>query len=361
MRRNVGFLISLLLLGESAAEGASLPLSPSRIPLPFLRGGSAVAATKTKKRKRRVGANPIGVVAGNAKRGLDTIGRKMQSDASNVGRNIGREWGKLTSSARRIVVDIPKLLPNPRRKNGLKSCKKLDDVCHAFSSVMKGNGEVDTAQLLRACRAHLALMKTGGASLRLVAKDLESNVQKAERVFKRSPREGRSLSSLLEREKERGIHDGDRLHEKSAAMGLLWIRRSLAFQMDLYADSLVSVGVHPKEAAYGAYDKHLSPFHGWALRKVFPASLSQMPEREAFIAKFGGITIEELNDEHDRVVAKKLEDAGELVGPADLQVEERVRAAGAGGHAQGLRKGERRTIKGTMLVLNKTTGGRPTP
>lgn len=55
-----------------------------------------------------------------------------------------------------------------------------------------------------------------------------------------------------------------------------------------------------------AYAKHLSPFHGWALRKVFPASLASMPDRRTFIAKFGGIRVEELNEEYDRMVAIKL-------------------------------------------------------
>mmetsp|Transcript_29456 Transcript_29456/g.48314 ORF Transcript_29456/g.48314 Transcript_29456/m.48314 type:complete len:349 (+) Transcript_29456:387-1433(+) len=319
MRNNsIGFLISLLLLGECITKAEGAPLL--RIPLPFLRGGSAtVAATKaaktTKKqrqprRQRKPGINPIQLVGNNVKQGLGKVGGKIQHDAAFLGKNIGREWGKLNSSTQKFAANIPKLrlpplsLPGRRRKSTLKSCKKLDEVCHSFSSVQRGK-EVDTAQLLKACRAHLAFMKSTGSSLRLVAKDLESNVQKAEKVFKKSPKEGSKLSSLLKSEKSRGIHNGDELHEKSAAMGLLWIRRSLAFQLDLYA-SLISPGIHPREAAYSAYSKHLSPFHGWALKKVFPASLSQMPERDVFIAKFGGIAEEELNEEYDRVIAKKL-------------------------------------------------------
>lgn len=149
-------------------------------------------------------------------------------------------------------------------------------------------------------------MKSGGSSLRLVAKDLESNLQKAEKPFKKSPKQGKTLSSLLESEREAGIHQGNVLKEQSAAMGLLWIRRSLSFQLDLYSSLIAQNGPHPRDAAYEAYTKHLSPFHGWALRKVFPASLSQMPNRQAFIAKFGGVTLDELNDEYDREVVRKL-------------------------------------------------------
>lgn len=306
--RDIRFTIALLLIGKCLTEGAPF------FPLPFLRGGSATTTTaartmRTQKQKRRHhprragGVNPIGLVANNVKQGMGKVGGKIQHDTVTLGKNIGREWGKITSNTRQFVANIPKILPNPRRKK-LKSCKKLDDVCHTFASVLKGN-EVDTAQLLKACRAHLAFMKSGGSSLKIVAKDLESNLRKAEKVYKKSPKEGKRLSSLLECEKNRGIHNGNQLQEKSAAMGLLWIRRSLAFQLDLYS-SLIHGQVHPRDAAYNAYSKHLSPFHGWALRKVFPASLSQMPDREVFIAKFGGIDEEELNDEIDRVIAKKL-------------------------------------------------------
>lgn len=305
--RDIRFLVALLLIGECASvEGAPL------VPLPFLRGGSTAAAKTMKKqkvqRKRKPGINPIAIVGKNIHQGLNKVGDKIQHDTINIGKNIGREWGKLSSNTRKFVANIPKIRLPPikiGRRNKLKSCKKLDEVCHTFSSVLRSGNEVDTAQLLKACRAHLAFMKSGGSSLRLVAKDLEANVQKAEKVFKKSPKDGKCLSSLLALEKERGIHNGNELQEKSAAMGLLWIRRSLAFQLDLYS-SLIYDLEHPRDAAYNAYSKHLSPFHGWALRKVFPASLSQMPERRVFIAKFGGIDPDELNEEIDRVIAKKL-------------------------------------------------------
>lgn len=311
MRNNISFLISLLLLGECLVEGV-IP----RVPLPFLRlrGGSSTATLQKQKqtqrsstRKKRIqrGPPPPLILINNVQKGLDKVGGKIQSDATNIGKNIGREWSKLTSTTRKFVANIPNLRLLRRKKKRIRiKSSKLDEVCHTFSSVLRGN-EVDTAQLLKACKAHLAFMKSGGSSLRLVAKDLESNVQKAEKVYKKAGKDGRCLSSLLECERESGIHNGDELHENSAAMGLLWIRRSLAFQLDLYS-SLVHGQVHPREAAYDAYTKHLSPFHGWALRKLFPASLSQMPDRHVFMAKFGGISEEELNDEYDRMIAKKL-------------------------------------------------------
>lgn len=195
-------------------------------------------------------------------------------------------------------------LPSPRESQFKGT--KLDDVCATFSECLKGD-EVYTAKLIEACKAHLIFMKSAGTSLRLVAKDLESNLQKAEKPFKNSIKRGKTLLSLLESEREAGIHKGSILKEQSAAMGLLWIRRSLAFQLELYASLIDQDGPHPRDAAYAAYAKHLSPFHGWALRKLFPATLSKMPDREAFIAMFGGVTLDELNEEVNREVVNKLQ------------------------------------------------------
>jgi hypothetical protein len=312
MHSNIGFIVTILLLGELATSHHHSVNAAPLFPLPFLRGGSSTTAVATRRksikkqkqlRPRRPGVNPI-QLAGNVKRGLDKVGNKMQQDVSNTAKNIGRGLAEAGNNTRKFVANIPKIIPHPLRRRQRLKANKLDEVCNTFASVLRGD-EVDTAQLIKACKAHLAFMKSGGSSLRLVAKDLESNVQKAERVYKKNTKEGKCLSSLLECEKESGVHNGNELQEKSAAMGLLWIRRSLAFQLDLYS-SLIYNEIHPRDAAYNAYTKHLSPFHGWALRKVFPASLANMPDRQTFIAKFGGISVEELNEEYDKMVAKKL-------------------------------------------------------
>lgn len=192
---------------------------------------------------------------------------------------------------------------------------KLDEVIRTFAKVFDGN-DIDTAKLLKACHAHLELMKIGGAALCLVAKDLESNLRKAEALFAKCPRECGTLASLLALERERGIHDGNVLGESSAAMGLLWIRRSLAFQSRLFELSLVPSGGndddergrrrHPKDAAYDSYEEHLSPYHGWMLRRVFPASLSQMPHRDVFLSKFGEVEMDDLDDEVESKIVRKL-------------------------------------------------------
>jgi len=200
-----------------------------------------------------------------------------------------------------IAATLPRVSSS---KLDLRS-SKLDEVIRTFAKVFDGR-EIDTKQLLKAIRAHLELMKSGGAALCLVAKDLDCNLRKVEALYTRSPKECKTLASLLELERNSGIHDGNRLKDPSAAMGLLWIRRSLAFQSDLYGSLVPADGMHPKDAAYEAYNEHLSPYHGWMLRTVTPASLSQMPHRAVFLSTFGEVDLGELDQEEEYKVVRKL-------------------------------------------------------
>mmetsp|Transcript_21390 Transcript_21390/g.46444 ORF Transcript_21390/g.46444 Transcript_21390/m.46444 type:complete len:269 (-) Transcript_21390:163-969(-) len=217
------------------------------------------------------------------------------------------EFGKLAATLPRVSSS----------KLDLRS-SKLDEVIRTFAKVFDGS-EIDTSRLLRACRAHLELMKSGGAAMCLVAKDLESNLHKAEALFKKSPKECKTLASLLELERKGDIHNGNVLSDPSAAMGLLWIRRSLAFQSHLFESLMSPDGQHPKDAAYQAYNKHLSPYHGWMLRTVFPASLSQMPQRAVFLSKFGEVDIEDLDHEQESKIVRKL---GAFIGTLEHLINE---------------------------------------
>ena len=182
---------------------------------------------------------------------------------------------------------------------------QLDEVIRAFARVFDGR-DIVTARLLAACRAHLALMHSAGAALRLVARDLEGNLRKVEGRVRTSPEACRTLTSLLELERQSEAHDGNVLADASAAMGLLWIRRSLAFQSHLY-DAFVPAGaLHPKEAALEAYTEHLSPYHGWMLRKIFGTLFSGMPGRDACMAVFGGVTVHELDRDKEHTIAEKV-------------------------------------------------------
>lgn len=215
--------------------------------------------------------------------------------------DFGFPTGHATWEFDKLAATLPRVSSS---KLDLRS-SKLDEVIRTFAKVFDGS-EIDTSRLLKACRAHLELMKSGGAAMCLVAKDLESNLHKAESLFKKSPKKCKTLASLLELERKSDIHKGNELQDPSAAMGLLWIRRSLAFQSHLFESLISKDGQHPKDAAYEAYNEHLSPYHGWMLRTVFPASLSQMPHRAVFLSKFGEVEVEDLDREEESKIVKKL-------------------------------------------------------
>jgi hypothetical protein len=197
---------------------------------------------------------------------------------------------------------------------------KLDEVIRSFVRVCHGD-KIDTARLLKACRAHNELLKLGGAALFLVAKDLESNIDKAEALFKKSPKECQNLTSLLAHEKKSGIHNGSVLSDSSAAVGLLWIRRSLAFQSQLF--QAVIWDREPRDAAHEAYQQQLSPYHGWVLRTVFPASFAQFPNRGEFLSVFS-----EVDDELEYTVVKKLRALVAVWGPLLSEWTEAFKALG---------------------------------
>ena len=265
------------------AAGAHLPTMYS---LHFLRGGHAAKIPRDEKSRRThqwippTFAHAVGSLQDTTKQWARPVGRQLN----------------------RALHPIQRLLSQRTRNRG----GKLDASLHAFKDVLKGD-DLDVRNLLEAIRAHLGLMRSGGPALKLVARDLESNLKKAESLFRTSPaRDRRSLEVLLHSEKQEGVHVGNELDNKSGAMGLLWIRRSLEFQRKFYLALIPSNGRHPKDSAVTAYDETLSPYHGWLLRNIFPASLSQMPSRDVFIARFSGIELEDLNQEVESQVIRKL-------------------------------------------------------
>ena len=119
------------------------------------------------------------------------------------------------------------------------------------------------------------------------AAEIERNLQKIQSLYRSAPRGRReTLRSLLEWEKETGIHGPDgKLKDPSGAMGLLWIRRSLAFQERMYS-LILDKPIATSEAALQAYHETLEPYHGWALQQVYSLALKKTtPSRQQMFQK----------------------------------------------------------------------------
>lgn len=91
-----------------------------------------------------------------------------------------------------------------------------------------------------------------------------------------------TLRDLLQFEADTGVH-GDklpRLKEKSAAMGLLWVRRQLHYQTALFANviQVPSRFETARDAISAAYNEVYDRYHGWAVQKIFTYSFQAAPD-----------------------------------------------------------------------------------
>ena len=92
------------------------------------------------------------------------------------------------------------------------------------------------------------------------------------------------MRALLAGEKETGIHKpGGVNKDPSSAAGLLWMRRSVSFQVAIF-DALLAGGdtVTLPKATGKAYVDELEVYHGWLLKKIFSKVISSSPSREQF-------------------------------------------------------------------------------
>jgi hypothetical protein len=99
-----------------------------------------------------------------------------------------------------------------------------------------------------------------------------------------------TLRDLLQFEIELDTHDNSklpRLKDKTAAMGLLWVRRQLLYQTAVFTNVLEvpKTFKSTKDAVSAGYSEVYGKYHGWAVQKIFNYSFQAAPEA-AEIYKF---------------------------------------------------------------------------
>jgi hypothetical protein len=190
-----------------------------------------------------------------------------------------------------------------------KMATRVGDLAKYFEPVLTGRrntSDIDTLHLLRACRRFESLMKEMGE--RQIAKDMEGNIEKVLALYQQTPSHRRkTVSALLEYEKATGIHGPHgTLKDPSAAVGILWIRRSLSFQSRMYT-SLLEPGTDPKHATMAAYRSELQPYHGWALQQLYTLLLqSSAPSRKKMLIKLGGLEGAHFGEENEQVILRDI-------------------------------------------------------
>ena len=176
--------------------------------------------------------------------------------------------GPIRSPQLHVIADASQ--SNPLIAMSQKRClpTPIGNAANAFRTVLKGRGllcQIDTLRLLKGCRRLEGIMKEVGQtqSARLIG----SNIQKIEKAYKSiPPRRRGTVIEILEYEKELGIHGQDGvLADPSAAIGLLWIRRSLAFQYRMYELLLRNPKMSGEDVALKAYAQELEPYHATTL------------------------------------------------------------------------------------------------
>uniref|UniRef100_A0A7S4RH62 Glycolipid transfer protein domain-containing protein n=1 Tax=Ditylum brightwellii TaxID=49249 RepID=A0A7S4RH62_9STRA len=195
----------------------------------------------------------------------------------------------------------------------------MSSLTHSFEPVLSNEEKyLNMAELLGACWDFSSVLRKIGQTT--LARDFESNIRKAEALYKSVPSNRRqSLESLLLLERESGIHGPNgQLQDYSAATGLLWIRRYLEFHLDMYSAILASRD--PTDAAIDAYKTQIEPFHGWALRKLFTVRLStMMPPREDLLAMLGNFQPQDFGQKEEQMVLKDLSELVSIWRPIVMQ------------------------------------------
>lgn len=185
---------------------------------------------------------------------------------------------------------------------------RIGELAKYFEPVL-GRGirsDIDTLRLLRACRRFESLMKDIGEQQ--IAKDMQGNIEKVLALYHQTPPDRRrTISALLEYEKAIGIHGPHgALKDPSAAIGILWIRRSLSFQSRMYK-SLLEPGMDPKAATMTAYRSELQPYHGWALQQLYTLSLQYAPpSRKEMFVKVGGFKGKHFGQEEEQATLRDI-------------------------------------------------------
>jgi hypothetical protein len=122
-----------------------------------------------------------------------------------------------------------------------------------------------------------------------------------------------TLRDLLQFEIDMEAHNKlPRLREKTAAMGLLWVRRQLQYQTALF-ENVLHVPTRfesTKDAVSAAYLEVYNRYHGWAVQKIFSYSFQAAPEATE-IYKF-------MNPHRMKEVTESAQTQG--VNPLDIKV-----------------------------------------
>mmetsp|Transcript_3189 Transcript_3189/g.4372 ORF Transcript_3189/g.4372 Transcript_3189/m.4372 type:complete len:698 (+) Transcript_3189:717-2810(+) len=167
----------------------------------------------------------------------------------------------------------------------------------------KGFGDIDVLQFCAAMRIFAEWrvvrqvpdgFRAYAVGMSLGQKDIVQNIAKVEFAYQLYMEEQRfkakskgkhvslvspTLRDLLQMEVDLDVHQGKLpvVKEKTAGMGLLWVRRQLCYQTEIFAN--INSGKFPDAitAVTEAYSSVYNDIHGWAVQKIFNYSFKAAP------------------------------------------------------------------------------------
>ena len=194
----------------------------------------------------------------------------------------------MVKSYRRAIIPVS----SPPTPGGGASNPESPSIAGA-SRGFPGEINLSVGPLLDAIDKSLEKMTTiFGTLMVLAVKNDEANLRKVRDAWSQlaeiyDASRVSTLRGLLETEKGTGIHGpGGLLHDPSAAIALIWVRRTLSFVVRCLEGVLDESKTTSEVTAY-AYKTELEPFHGWLLAGTFNVALSVIPSREEVYERLG--------------------------------------------------------------------------
>ena len=111
--------------------------------------------------------------------------------------------------------------------------------------------------------------------------DIQGNIVKIETKHNMLDREHLTLQDLILAEIRRGEHRAD----KSATVGLMWLKRCLHF-LQIYLCGLANDKLEADRACVEAYEAALMPYHNFVTRSIFSFLLKYIGDREDILLTF---------------------------------------------------------------------------
>lgn len=153
----------------------------------------------------------------------------------------------------------------------------LDPVITIFQKLPSSN--FATEIFLQAADAMLVVLGSMGASFKLARIDFQNNIHKVRSFYLLDPDGCSHLLALLKAEKATGVNQpGGILDGHSAAMGLLWLRRTFEFMSNMFQAHVE--GHYMTEAAKQAYFQTLERYHGRLIKTLFSVAWRNVPSHD---------------------------------------------------------------------------------